>query len=80
MEHRKRWARALAGVCLVGGLVVGLAVPALATELTGSGSIQPGQTMEMGCLSRRLRQWQRDLLPPRGRQEADCDGAVDGHL
>jgi hypothetical protein len=52
MEHHKRWAQALAGICLVGGLVVGLAVPALATELTGSGPIQPGQTVEMGCLSR----------------------------
>jgi hypothetical protein len=50
MEHRTRWARALAGICLVSGLVVGLAVPAAATELTGSGPIQPGQTVEMGCL------------------------------
>ena len=52
MEHRRRWARTLAGACLVGGLAVGLAVPAAATELTGSGPIQPGQTVEMGCLSR----------------------------
>jgi hypothetical protein len=54
MEQRKRWARALAGVCLVGGLVVGLAVPASATEFTGSGPIQPGQTVEMGCYA-----WER---------------------